>query len=242
MNEEMLGMEELTTPKNIRAYIAEFIGTMLFVLIGTGAVIVVGGQDIVAIALAHGIAYAAMVYATMKISGGHINPAVTLAMMVTGRMKIAPGGVYMAAQVLGGIMATLLLYVILRNEIGNLTEFGAHGIGKEAVAGDGGALLLELILTAVLIIVIYAVAVAKDGYGIMAPLAIGLTIVAIHLIAFPLTGASVNPARWFGPALISNAFDSLWVYIIGPALGATIGALLYHYVFLQPVEEESSGG
>ena len=117
--------------------------------------------------------------------------------------------------------------------MGNLTDFGAHKINTEIV-GDGGALIIEAVLTAMLVIVVFATAVAKDGYGIMAPLAVGLTIAMIHFVAVPITGASVNPARTFAPALISNAFDSFWVYLVGPAIGAAAGGLLYHYGVLKP--------
>jgi MIP family channel proteins len=230
MNEELLGFEEVASEKNLRAYAAELIGTMLFVAIGTGAVIVSGG-DLVAIALAHGIAIAAMVYLTANISGGHINPAVTLGMMVTRNIKIAPGMMYIVAQMTGAVIATALLYVALNNSVGNITNFGAHEINTGAVAGDGGALLIEIILTSVLVMVIFATAVSKRGVGHMAPLMIGLTVVIIHLVAVPLTGASVNPARTFGPALVSDAFDSFWVYVIGPAIGGAGGALLYYHGF-----------
>ncbi len=240
MAADQLGLEELRSPSSIRAYIAEFLGTMIFVLIGTSAVIVTGTAEfpvaarVPIVALAHGLGIAIMVYMTAKISGGHINPAVTFAMIVTQRMKPAKGFIYIVAQVVGGIAATGLLYLALENDFGNLTNFGAHSI-SEGVAGEGGALLVELVITAVLVMVILAVAVARDNYGIMAPLVIGLTVMAIHLAAIPLTGASANPARTFGPALISNAFDSFWIYIIGPAIGAALGGLLYQFVFLQPV-------
>ena len=156
MNEEWVGIDEIASEKNLRAYAAELVGTMLFVAIGTGAVIVSGG-DLVAIALAHGIAIAAMVYLTANISGGHINPAVTLGMMVTRNIKIAPGIMYIVAQMTGAVLATALLYVALNNSVGNITNFGAHGINTGAVAGDGGALLIEIILTSVLVMVIFAI-------------------------------------------------------------------------------------
>ena len=237
MDSEQLGLAELASRDNIRAYVAELIGTMLFVLIGTGAVIATGGTDLVAIALAHGIAIAVMVYATANYSGGHLNPAVTLAMIVTRNIKIAPGCAYILMQFLGAVLATSLLYLILLDEAGELTNFGAHGINQLALS-EGGALLLELLLTAALVSVIFATAVSKRGFGVAAPLAIGLTVVIIHLIAVPLTGASVNPARTFGPALISNAFDSFWVYVIGPSLGAIAAGLLYHHFFGAGQEDE----
>ena len=244
MDKELLGLAELTTPKNLRAYAAEFLGTLLFVLMGTGAVIAataVGGANdssalLVVIAMAHGLGIGMMVYLTANVSGGHINPAVTVGMMVTKRIKIAPGAAYIVAQMLGGVMATVLLYVIVKNGAGNISDFGAHEINK-AIVGNGGALLLEAILTAVLVMVIFAVAVSKKGYGNVAPLVIGLTIMLIHLVAVFMTGASVNPARTFGPALVSNAFDSFWVYLLGPAIGAAAGALLYQNVFLAHEED-----
>ena len=249
MTSDQMRIEELMTPAYMRAYIAEFLGTMLFVLIGTGAVIGVtagtGNFDsgtIVAIAIAHGLGIALMVYVTAKISGGHINPAVTFAMIVTQRIKPGPGFIYIVAQLLGGVVATALLYLALVNGAGELTNFGAHSINQSIVDGEGGALLVEIMLTAVLVIVIFAVAVAKDNWGNVAPLVIGLAVMAIHFVAITMTGASVNPARTFGPALISNSFDSFWVYIIGPALGAAIAGLLYQFVFLQPIGDTAEDG
>ncbi len=237
MNDFEMGMEDLTTPANLRAYAAEFMGTLLFVLMGTASVIVSGG-DLVVIALAHGLGIGMMVYLTANISGGHINPAVTLAMIVTRNIKVVPGVVYIFVQMLGGVVAIALLYLILFNAVGEATNFGAHGINTNAL-GNGGGFLLELVLTFVLVGVIFATAVSKQGFGHMAPLAIGLTIALIHFVAVPLTGASVNPARTFGPALVSNHFDSFWLYIFGPAIGAVAAGALWHHVFL-PAQEEAA--
>lgn len=237
-----VGTEEVASRSNIRAYLAELLGTMFFVLIGTGAVIAnVGFQApdaLVMIALAHGLGIGLMMYATMNISGGHLNPAVTLGMIVTKRIKILPGVVYVAAQLVGAVLATALLYVIMENAVGNQTNFGAHEI-TGAVGGNGSAFLLEALLTAVLLIVIFATVVSKKGAGVMGPLVVGLTITAIHLVAVPLTGASVNPARTFGPALVSNAFDSFWVYALAPALGGTVGAVLYWFVLRETEGDEA---
>ena len=237
LDSDAIGTDEIVAAANIRAYVAELIGTMLFVLIGTGAVIVTGGGNLVAIALAHGIGIAVMVYATANYSGGHLNPAVTLAMIVTRNIKVGPGVVYIFMQMLGAALATTLLYVILFDQIGNLTDFGAHRVNTEVI-GEGGALLLEILLTAALVSVIFATVVSKKGFGVAAPLAIGLTVMIIHLIAVPLTGASVNPARTFGPALISNAFDSFWLYVIGPGIGAVAAGALYHHFFRAGSEDD----
>ena len=238
-----LGSEEVATRPNVVAYLAELVGTMLFVLIGTGAVISSVGSgaadSLIVIALAHGLGIGLMVYATANISGGHLNPAVSLGMIVTKQIKILPGVCYMIAQFAGAILATAVLYVILDNAAGELTNFGAHAINDAAVT-DLGAFVLEAILTAVLLIVIFATAVSKRGAGHVAPLIIGLTVAAIHLVALPLTGASVNPARTLGPALVSNAFDSVWVYMLAPALGGVVGAALYWFV-LRETEGEDAG-
>ncbi len=138
---------------------------------------------------------------------------------------------------LGGVVAIALWYVILFNPVGEAVNFGAHSVNSGAL-GEGGAFLLEIVLTFVLVAVIFATAVSKKGFGIMAPLAIGLTVALIHLVAVPLTGASVNPARTFGPALISNAFDGFWLYILGPAVGGILAAAAWHHIFLPAQEAE----
>ena len=146
-------------------------------------------------------------------------------------------GAVISATAVGGVAATAILYVIVENAAGNISNFGAHGVNTDIVDGNGGAFLLELILTSVLVMVIFAVAVSRRGFGIMAPLTIGLTVMLIHFVAVSMTGASVNPARTFGPALVSNAFDSFWLYILGPAAGGVVGALIYQHLFLQAEEE-----
>jgi len=247
VNNFQLGLDEIGSAANLRAYTAELIGTMLFVLMGTGAVVAatsgafgpVDGSTLLIIAIAHGLGIATMVYATANISGGHLNPAVTLAMMATRNIKIAPGFMYMAVQLLGAALATAVLYVIVIDSVGEMSHFGAHRIDTDVVSGDGGALLIEILLTAALVSVIFATAVSKKGFGVAAPAAIGLTVLLIHLVAVPMTGASVNPARTFGPALISNAFDSFWLYVLGPAIGAVAAAALYHHLFRAGREDEA---
>ena len=246
MNNFQLGLDEIGSAANLRAYAAELIGTMLFVLMGTGAVIAAtsgafrpidDNSTLLIIAVAHGLGIATMGYATANISGGHLNPAVTLAMIATRNIKIGPGFMYMVVQLLGAALATALLYVIVIDSVGG--DFGAHGVNTDVVGGDGGALLIEILLTVALVSVIFATAVSKKGFGVAAPAAIGLTVLLIHLVAVPMTGASVNPARTFGPALISNAFDSFWLYVIGPAIGAVAAAALYHHLFRAGREDEA---
>ena len=250
MNGFQLGLDEISSPANLRAYLAEMIGTMLFVVLGTGTAIAVsataGGivpdqglstAGLVAIAVAHGLGIAVVVYATHNISGGHVNPIVTVALMLTRHIKIGPGAIYILVQFGGAILGTALLYAIVNDEIGNITNFGAHAINTDVV-GEGGAFLAEIITGVVLVSVIFSVAVSRRGAGVAAPLAIGLTVMLFHLIFIPMTGASAHPARTFAPALLSNAFDSYWVYVLGPTVGAIIAAVLYHHVFRAGAEDE----
>ena len=147
MDSERLGMDEPFAPNNMRAYAAELFGTMLFVLMGTGAVVAVvetgvlgndllSGSALVVISMAHGLGIATMIYATANYSDGHLNPAVTLAMIVTRNIKVAPGAAYIAAQMLGAVLATTLLYLAIKNSVGNLSDFGAHGVKTDIVDGN----------------------------------------------------------------------------------------------------------
>jgi len=221
------GMESFTK-NDQRAVIAEFLGTMFFVFMGTGAVVaalaITGGQletsALVAIAIAHGLGILTAVAWTANISGGHINPAVTLAMIVTKNIKVPLGVAYIVAQLAGAAAGSLLLKLCIPNDFeGGL---GNHSLSPVMASGEG--LLLEVIATAFLLLVVFNVAVSKKGWGVNAPIAIGLAVMLIHFVAVPWTGASVNPARSFGPALVANKWDDFWIYIVGPGLGALIAA------------------
>ena len=232
--------------KTWRAVVAEFIATLLFVFLGAGAVVVVTGvlkadpksdaAALAAIALAHGLAIALLVAATAKISGGHINPAVTFAAVISGRMKLTPGVLYVGAQLLGAIVGALLLKAVVVDSIeGNL---GAHALNLDALAGEGTGLLVEIILTFVLVFTVFATAMDPRGMGNLAPVAIGLAVLVDHFVGVPLTGASMNPARSFGPALVANFWDDQWVYWLGPLVGGGVAGLLYSFLFLWGREEE----
>ena len=229
-----------------RAVFAEFVATLLFVFIGSGAVVGVVGvlgrpptEDIgalVAIALAHGLAIAVLVAATARISGGHVNPAVTFAAVITGRMKAGPGVLYIAAQLAGAVVGALLLKVVLVSSVeGNL---GAHALNDSALSSDFAGLLVEIILTFVLVFTVFAVAMDPRGPSNLAPIAIGLAVLIDHFVGVPLTGASMNPARSFGPALVANSWDDHWVYWIGPLTGGALAGLVYYFVYLMPAEKE----
>ena len=210
---------------NIRAVVAEFLGTLFFVFVGCGSVVAAmnfgGDAVLLTIAVGHGIGIVVAVAWTAKISGGHINPVVSLAMIITRNIKPVLGIAYMIGQAAGAVVGALLLKWSVGDRFeGNL---GAHGISPHINVAEG--LLMEIILTAFLVLVIYNVAVSKKGWGSNAPLAIGFAVLLIHLVAVPFTGASVNPARSLGPALVANEWGDFWVYLAGPGIGALVAAV-----------------
>jgi aquaporin TIP len=236
-----------------RAALAELIGTLLFVFIGCGAVVVLaasvgslGDQDefgatfmsfVIAIALAHGLAIGVLVAATAKVSGGHLNPAVTFGAIVTRRMKLGPGIVYIAAQLIGAVLGALLLDLVLKDG-GNL---GAHSI-SDLVDGNGSAVVVEIVLTFILVFTVFATAMDPRGMGNLAPFAIGFAVLIDHFVGVPLTGASMNPARSFGPALVAGEWDDHWIYWAGPLLGGALAAVTYMLLYMNrplPTEEAS---
>lgn len=215
------------TRNDQRAVIAEFLGTLFFVFIGTGAVVaalaITGGVDasaLIVISVAHGLAILVAVAWTANISGGHINPAVTLAMLVTQKIRPVLGIAYIVAQFAGAAVGSLLLKAAIPNDFEG--DLGRHSLAEPMARGE--ALLLEGLLTLFLVLVIFNVAVSRKGWGINAPIAIGFSVLLIHLVAVVWTGASVNPARSFGPALVENEWKDFWIYIVGPAVGALVAA------------------
>ena len=244
---DRIGLNEIASPANVRSYVAEFFSFMLFVLMATGSIIAVsaigGGPPfdaagIAFISISHGLAISVMLFAFDKMGSSHLNPVVTLAFIVLGKVKIAPGAIIMLAHFIAACCATALLYAMVNDDIGNMSNFGAHGVNTAVVGGDGGAFLVEMVLTAALLAVVIGSIVAKRNWGVSAPIAIGMAVMLIHFVAIPMTGASVNPARTFGPALISNAFDSFWVYMLAPAVGAVLAAVLYHHFFRVGMDDE----
>ena len=240
------------TMRTWRSVAAEFIATGLFVFIGTGSVVValnVGGGSnsdpsfIISVALAHGLAIALLVAATARISGGHINPAVSFVMALTGKMKVSTAVLYIGAQLVAAILGSLLLKAVIAGpaELGNL---GAHSVNLAIVEdqvgnGAGAGLLIEAVLTFALVFVIFATAIDRKGLAHLAPMAIGLVYLVDNLVGIPLTGASMNPARSFGPAVVANFWDDHWIYWLGPLIGAAVAALVYEYVFIDREEEDS---
>ncbi len=208
---------------------AEFIGTFTLIFIGAGT-IMNGKADLLGVALAHGLAIAIMVSAFAAISGAHFNPAVSFGMLVTRRINTTTFLSYVLAQLAGASVAAL----ILRYIFGWGSDAG-KSLGSAAVAAGLSptkAMIAEAIGTLLLVAVIFGVAVDKRGtFGAVAGFPIGLMISLDILLMGPLTGATVNPARWFGPALVSGSWSNSWVWIVGPLLGGAIAAISYDKIF-----------
>jgi aquaporin Z len=208
-----------------KALTAEFIGTFALIYIGAGAgALGVGG--LVGVALAHGLVIVAFAYAYGHHSGTHINPAVTFGMLVAGEISLADAIRYWVVQFTGATLAAFALSHALRGS-------GATGLGATTFDATSmtatRAILIEAVLTFFLVNTIMNTAVSGKA-GKLAGLAIGLTLVFCILMGGPLTGASLNPARTFGPALVSGDLSQFWVYLVGTLLGATAAALLYRTV------------
>lgn len=212
--------------------IAEMIGTMVLVLMGCGSAIFAGsvtgtvgaGVGTIGVALAFGLSVVAMAYAIGGISGCHINPAITLGVFLSGRMSGKDAGMYMVFQVIGAIIGSAILYI--------LVSTGGHG-GPTATGsnsfGDGEmlqAFIAEAVFTFIFVLVVLGSTDSKKGAGSLAGLAIGLTLVLVHIVCIPITGTSVNPARSIGPALFEGgaALSQLWLFIVAPFVGAALSA------------------
>jgi aquaporin Z len=221
-----------------KKYLAELIGTFVLVFFGTGAAVVaVKSIGVLGIALAFGIAVLVMVYMIGAISGCHINPAITIAMLVNGKIGSKDAVIYIIVQCIGAIIASALLFVIMT---GNPAyNIAADGLGQNGygIASPGGfslvsGLLAEVILTFIFLMVIFG-ATSKAAPAGFAGIAIGLSLTTVHLVGIQITGTSVNPARSLGPALIvgGNALSQLWLFIIAPIVGAVIAAFVWKYLF-----------
>ncbi|HLC77192.1 MAG TPA: MIP/aquaporin family protein [archaeon] len=205
-------------------YLAEAIATFALVFVGAAAVL--AGTGTLAIAFAHGLVLAVMIYAIAHISGAHINPAVSIAMWATKRMKGIEAAKYVISQLIGASVAA----VILTGIYGNVAP-AVNNLAPGVSVGTG--LLVEIILTFFLVFVIFATVVDKRSNSHHAALAIGFVLIFDHIIGLSITGSSMNPARTFGPALASGMWANHLVYWVGPILGALVAAYLYQTVFLK---------
>lgn len=217
-----------------RRSFVELLGAFTLVFAGAGAIMSVGPQadaGTLEVALATGLAIAVMVSAVGHISGGHFNPAITFGFIVTRRMNALLGVAYIVAQLAGGVLAALLLRWIFPAANRDAANLGAPSVHTIDI---GAALVIEALITFFLVWVVFAVTTdLRNAYTMLAGLAIGLVIVFGMLLAYPLTGGAFNPARAFGPQLISNTWNDAWIYYVGPLAGGAIAALLYDEVYLR---------
>lgn len=223
----------------IKSSVAEFVGAFTLVVAGVGAIILTqnlgDGGNLVAVALAHGLAIGVMVAALGHISGGHFNPAVSISMLATGQISVTRGVYYVVAQVLGGLAGAGILTVIFPalGEIGRNNpgvNLGVPALGPDVTISGG--LIMEAVMTFFLVLVIFGTAVDARGAKAVAPLAIGLTITMDILAGGRITGAAMNPARSIGPALVQQDFINWWIYWVGPIIGGLIAAFVYVYFWL----------
>jgi MIP family channel proteins len=220
--------------KPIRKYLAEFVSTFSLVFVATGAMatnsMTNGSLGPMGIALASGLIVMAMVYATKHISGAHINPAVTIAMFVTRKINATDSISYIIAQMSGAIIASLLILSIFPNAVADV-NLGATSLASE-ISNTSGT-IIEATLTFILVFTIFGSSVDKRAPNGFAGFAIGTAVLLAILIGGPITGASMNPARSFGPALASGYWTNQAVYWIGPIIGGTAAAILYDKVFAE---------
>jgi len=225
----------------MKKYLAELIGTMSLVLFGCGAAVISGvnaehvpaGLGLLGISFAFGLAVVAMAYTIGGISGCHINPAITIAMLVAGKISGKDAAGYIIAQFAGAVAGAGILYVIASGQ-GNFKmgewALGSNGWGEGYLGNYSitAAFITEAVLTFLFLYVIFNVT-SKHGNSNMTGLAIGVTLVLIHLVAIPITGTSVNPARSFGPAIFAGgkALAQLWLFIVAPIVGGIIAAMVW---------------
>jgi MIP family channel proteins len=217
----------VSRPELKRRAAAEGFATFALVVAGCGAIVANehanGELGVVGVGVVFGLIIMAMIYATGHLSGAHINPAVTVAFTLTRHFPARDAVAYVAAQVAGAVLAALLLLAVWPDK-------PAHLGATAPSVGVGSALVYEIVLTAFLMFVIMAVATDTRAVGAAAAIAIGGTVGLDAIFGGPVTGASMNPARSFGPALASGEWTHFWIYIVGPLVGAALGALAYQFV------------
>ena len=230
----------------MKKYVAELIGTFALVLIGCGSAVIAGkailtgtldGLGLLGISFAFGLTLLVMVYAIGGISGCHINPAVTIAMLVAGKINVKDSVAYIVAQCCGAIVGAGVLYVIATGQADYniaVNGLGQNGYGIASPAGYTliACLVAEIVLTAIFLFVIFG-STSKDAPKGFAGIPIGFALVLVHIVGIPITGTSVNPARSLGPALFvgGEAINQLWLFWLAPIIGGIIAAVIWKYVF-----------
>ena len=222
----------------LRRAVAEFVGTFTLVFAGVSSIAV--GGNLTTVAFAHGLAIAVMVSAVGHISGGHFNPAVTFAFLITRRMAPVLALVYWVTQLAAAVAGALMVKAIFPDQLTDRAKLGAPAVAN--VIGSGAAFAMEAVLTFFLVFVVFATAADPRGtFKSIAGLAIGLTITMDILAGGPLTGAAMNPARAFGPELVQNAWTNAWIWYAAPVVGAAVAALAYEFLYLRPLAPEPVG-
>ncbi len=225
----------------MKKYIAEMVGTMVLVLMGCGSAIFNFGvgstAQVLTVAFGFGLSVVAMAYTVGKVSGCHINPAITLGMLLSKRISGKDAGMYMLFQVIGAIIGSAILFGIVSTiDTGSASYIAQTGSFATTTGANGlqpgvslaGGLIAEIVFTFVFVLVVLGTT-SKGGAGNFAGLAIGLTLVLVHIVCIPLTGTSVNPARSIGPAILQGgeALSQLWIFIVGPFVGAILASIVW---------------
>lgn len=232
-------------------FAAEMIGTMVLVLMGCGSAVIAGadgttGVGLLGISFAFGLSVIAMAYAIGHISGCHINPAISIAMVAAGRMKLDEAILYIVAQIAGAIIGAGVLYIIFTNHPGAVIgewALGSNGWGTGYLDAYNmtAAFVAEFVFTFIFLMVILGSTSTKNINGGFAGLAIGFSLVLIHIVGIKITGVSVNPARSIGPAIFAGgeALSQLWLFIVAPVLGGIVAAFTYNLLIEKPEHKVS---
>lgn len=217
---------------------AEFFGTFVLVFMGCGSAVLAGSHvGFLGISFAFGLSVLAMAYAIGHISGCHLNPAITISMLATGKISSKDAVGYIIAQIAGAIVGSALLWLIASGKADY--SIAANGLGQDGVESaspDGYSLMTglvaEIALTAIFLLVVHGTTSKNNGNTAFAGLAIGLSLTLIHIVGIPVTGVSVNPARSIGPAIFvgGTALSQLWVFIVGPIIGGLIGGGIWKFI------------
>lgn len=222
----------------MKKYIAEMVGTMVLVLMGCGSAVFAGsaagavsaGVGTLGVAFAFGLSVVAMAYTIGGISGCHINPAITLGVFMSGRMGGKDAALYMIFQVIGAILGSAILFALVSTGgHDGPTATGSNGFGDGEMLQ---AFIAEMVFTFIFVLVVLGTTDSKKGAGDFAGLAIGLSLVLVHIVCIPITGTSVNPARSIGPALFEGgaALSQLWLFIVAPFVGAVLSAIVWKVI------------
>eukprot|EP00092_Neocalanus_flemingeri_P049794 GFUD01057349.1.p1 GENE.GFUD01057349.1~~GFUD01057349.1.p1 ORF type:complete len:264 (+),score=76.83 GFUD01057349.1:106-897(+) len=233
-----LGKEDLKVVPLLKSVVAELVGTMFLVIIGCGAAMQWKTNfDTTQVSLAFGLAVMAIASFTGHISGGNLNPAVSVGLLAGGKLSLIKCILYIIAQCIGAVLGAGILYLVSPacNPLSHTyvhratCSLGSNGLGANVT--PLGGMVMELLMTMLLVLVVYASAVdtGNKTSPMVAPLLIGLTVTAAHLVLMPYTGTSINPARSLGPALVSSTTADHWVFWVGPLLGGALGGVLYRF-------------